>query len=510
MGQFLTLMQSIPEALNMAFNVALVIISLLCIVKGFVNLWKCGIIQLIMFLALAGRSCDGEFKIDRRHVLSHVEFNLTRMFDNLPQSCSVNNTHHYYKGPENTTWGIELTLTNTSVMNRSTENVTSIRSLGFGNITNCDKTSEAGHTLKWLLNELHFTVLHVTRHIGALCRTTAGAGLLIQYNMSASDKGGEVGAHLVASLAQIIGDNKAAWVGKCFNNCTSAGKCALTNCEGSTHYKYLIIQNTTWPNHCSYSPMSTVRMIIQKTAYSSVSRRLLGFFTWDISDSTGQHVPGGYCLEQWAIVWAGIKCFDNSVMAKCNKDHNEEFCDTMRLFDFNQNAIKTLQLNVENTLNLMKKSINGLISDSLVIRNSLKQLAKIPYCNYTKFWYVNDTITGRHSLPQCWLVSNGSYLNESHFKNDWLWESQKLYNDMLLKEYEERQGNTPLALADLCFWSLVFFTSTVFLQLVGIPTHRHLIGEGCPKPHRLSSNSLCSCGFYKIPKKPFRWVRKGK
>nr|AAC32281.1 glycoprotein precursor [Pichinde virus] len=508
MGQVVTLIQSIPEVLQEVFNVALIIVSTLCIIKGFVNLMRCGLFQLITFLILAGRSCDG-MMIDRRHNLTHVEFNLTRMFDNLPQSCSKNNTHHYYKGPSNTTWGIELTLTNTSIANETTGNFSNIRSLAYGNISNCDKTEEAGHTLKWLLNELHFNVLHVTRHVGARCKTVEGAGVLIQYNLTVGDRGGEVGRHLIASLAQIIGDPKIAWVGKCFNNC-SGGSCRLTNCEGGTHYNFLIIQNTTWENHCTYTPMATIRMALQKTAYSSVSRKLLGFFTWDLSDSTGQHVPGGYCLEQWAIVWAGIKCFDNTVMAKCNKDHNEEFCDTMRLFDFNQNAIKTLQLNVENSLNLFKKTINGLISDSLVIRNSLKQLAKIPYCNYTKFWYINDTITGRHSLPQCWLVHNGSYLNETHFKNDWLWESQNLYNEMVIKEYEERQGKTPLALTDICFWSLVFYTITVFLHLVGIPTHRHIIGDGCPKPHRITRNSLCSCGYYKIPKKPYKWVRLGK
>ncbi|AAN09944.1 glycoprotein precursor [Parana virus] len=507
MGQLVTLFQSIPEIIEEAVNIALIAVAIMCIVKGTVNLWKCGIVQLCIFLLLAGKRCDG-FQIDRRHKLESVEFNLTRMFNNLPMSCSKNNTHHYYKGPEGTNWGIELTLTNESVANYS--NMSAIRSLAYGNITNCDKTNEAGHTLKWLLNELHFNVLHVTRHIGARCLTTDSAGILIQYNLTVGDYGGEVGRHLIASLAQIIGDDKAAWVGKCFNNCSANGTCRLTNCEGYTHYNYLIIQNTTWENHCSYSPMSTIRMALNKVAYSSVSRKLLGFFTWDISDSSGRHVPGGYCLEQWALVWAGIKCFDNSVMAKCNKDHNEEFCDTMRLFDFNQNAIKTLQLNTENSINLLKRSINGLISDSLVIRNSLKQLARIPYCNYTKFWYVNDTITKRHSLPQCWLTYNGSYLNETHFRNDWLLESQQLYNDMLVKEYEERQGKTPIALTDICFWSLVYFTVSVFLQLVGIPSHRHIVGQGCPKPHRISRNGLCSCGYYNIPMKPVRWVRKGK
>ncbi|AAN32961.1 glycoprotein precursor [Mammarenavirus flexalense] len=507
MGQVVTFFQSIPEIIQEAINIALIAVSVICIIKGCVNLWKCGLIQLMVFLLLAGKRCDA-LNIDRRHVLSSVELNLTRMFDNFPQSCSKNNTHHYYKGPEGTNWGIELTLTNTSVANYTSMN--RIRSLAFGNITNCDKTGEAGHTLKWLLNELHFNVLHVTRHVGARCMTTEGAGLLIQYNLTIGDHGGEVGRHLIASLAQIIGDNKAAWVGKCDSRCSNDGKCNYTNCEGYTHYNYLIIQNTTWAQHCTYSPLPSIRMALNKVAYSSVSRSLLGFFTWDISDSSGNHVPGGYCLEQWAVVWAGIKCFDNAVMAKCNKEHDVEFCDTMRLFDYNQNAIKTLQLNTENAVNLLKRSINGLISDSLVIRNSLKQLARIPYCNYTKFWYINDTVSGKHSLPQCWKVHNGSYLNESQFKNEWLLESDHLYSEMLLKEYEERQGRTPLALTDICFWSLVFFTSTVFLHLVGIPSHRHIVGDACPKPHRITKNALCSCGYYNLPGKQVRWVRKGK
>nr|7S8H_a Chain a, Glycoprotein G2 [Lassa virus Josiah] len=165
-----------------------------------------------------------------------------------------------------------------------------------------------------------------------------------------------------------------------------------------------------------------------------------GTFTWTLSDSEGKDTPGGYCLTRWMLIEAELKCFGNTAVAKCNEKHDEEFCDMLRLFDFNKQAIQRLKAPAQTSIQLINKAVNALINDQLCMKNHLRDIMGIPYCNYSKYWYLNHTTTGRTSLPKCWLVSNGSYLNETHFSDDIEQQADNMITEMLQKEYMERQG----------------------------------------------------------------------
>nr|Q8B121.1 RecName: Full=Pre-glycoprotein polyprotein GP complex; Short=Pre-GP-C; Contains: RecName: Full=Stable signal peptide; Short=SSP; Contains: RecName: Full=Glycoprotein G1; Short=GP1; Contains: RecName: Full=Glycoprotein G2; Short=GP2 [Mammarenavirus latinum]AAN09940.1 glycoprotein precursor [Mammarenavirus latinum] len=512
MGQVIGFFQSLPEIINEALNIALICVALLATIKGMVNIWKSGLIQLLFFLTLAGRSCSHSFTIGRFHEFQSVTVNFTQFMSYAPSSCSVNNTHHYFKGPQNTTWGLELTLTNESMINitNSMRVFTNIHH----NVTNCvQNISEHEGVLKWLLETMHLSISKPGKHIApVMCERQKG--LLIEYNLTMTkDHHPNYWNQVLYGLAKLLGSSKRLWFGACNKaDCQMQSdhqhiKCNYSNCKGYTSFKYLIIQNTTWENHCEYNHLNTIHLLMSPIGQSFITRRLQAFLTWTLSDALGNDLPGGYCLEQWAVVWFGIKCFDNTAMAKCNQNHDSEFCDMLRLFDYNRNAIQSLNDQSQARLNLLTNTINSLVSDNLLMKNKLRELMNVPYCNYTRFWFINDTKNGRHTLPQCWLVSDGSYLNETRFRTQWLSESNSLYTEMLTEEYEKRQGRTPLSLVDLCFWSTLFYISTLFAHLVGFPTHRHLIGEGCPKPHRLTGSGICSCGHYGIPGKPVRWTK---
>uniref|UniRef100_UPI0032D6DB41 Glycoprotein n=1 Tax=Mammarenavirus lujoense TaxID=3052314 RepID=UPI0032D6DB41 len=232
-------------------------------------------------------------------------------------------------------------------------------------------------------------------------------------------------------------------------------------------------------------------------------------FQWSLSDETGSPLPGGHCLERWLIFASDIKCFDNAAIAKCNKEHDEEFCDMLRLFDYNKASIAKLRGEASSSINLLSGRINAIISDTLLMRSSLKRLMGIPYCNYTKFWYLNHTKLGIHSLPRCWLVSNGSYLNETKFTHDMEDEADKLLTEMLKKEYVRRQEKTPITLMDILMFSVSFYMFSVTLCICNIPTHRHITGLPCPKPHRLRKNGTCACGFFKSINRSTGWAKHG-
>nr|6JGY_A Chain A, Pre-glycoprotein polyprotein GP complex [Mammarenavirus lassaense] len=125
---------------------------------------------------------------------------------------------------------------------------------------------------------------------------------------------------------------------------------------------------------------------------------------------------------------------------------DEEFSDMLRLFDFNKQAIQRLKAEAQMSIQLINKAVNALINDQLIMKNHLRDIMGIPYCNYSKYWYLNHTTTT--SLPKCWLVSNGSYLNETHFSDDIEQQADNMITEMLQKEYMERQGKTPLGLVD--------------------------------------------------------------
>ncbi|ADD63337.1 GP [Mammarenavirus merinoense] len=497
MGQIVTFFQEVPHVIEEVMNVVLITLSILAILKGLYNLLTCGIGNLIIFLLLAGRSCEatdgslykGEFR------LQNITWNSASLNETMPLSCSKNNSHHYIYLKNET--GLEVTLTNTSILNHK-----------FCNLSDAHKKALYDHSLMVIVTQFHLTIPNFGQWEAMSCDFNGG-NITIQYNLSHSTA--VKAANHCGTLANGILETffKMFWGRDISNAFQIPDNGVLRNCF-KTSYKYLIIQNTSWADHCVMSvphPIGPISVLNSQVRSIYLSRRLKGTFSWSLSDSEGNSMPGGYCLEKWMLIAAEMKCFGNTAIAKCNLNHDSEFCDMLRLFDYNKQAIERLKGELEQTLNTFRKAVNALINDQLIMRNHLKDLMGIPYCNYTKFWYLNSTKTGVVSLPKCWLVSNGSYLNVTHFSNDIEQEADNMITEMLRKEYIERQGKTPLGLVDIFLFTTSFYLVTVFLHLVKFPTHRHIVGQGCPKPHRLTSMAICSCGVYGQPGLPVKWKR---
>nr|ABC71134.1 glycoprotein precursor [Mammarenavirus mopeiaense] len=489
MGQIVTFFQEVPHIIEEVMNIVLITLSILAILKGIYNVMTCGIIGLVTFLLLCGKSCSSIYK-DNYQFLS-LDLDMSSLNATMPLSCSKNNSHHYIQVGNET--GLELTLTNTSIIDHK-----------FCNLSDAHRKNLYDKALMSILTTFHLSIPDFNQYEKMSCDFNGGK-ISVQYNLSHSD-------YLDASnhcgtIANGIMDvfRRMYWS----TSLSVASDISGTNCI-QTNYQYLIIQNTTWEDHCVFSrpsPMGFLSLLSQRTRSSYISRRLLGLFTWTLSDSEGNDMPGGYCLTRSMLIGMDLKCFGNTAIAKCNQKHDEEFCDMLRLFDFNKQAISRLRSEVQQSVNLINKAMNSLINDQLVMRNHLRDLMGIPYCNYSKFWYLNDTRTGLTSLPKCWLVTNGSYLNETQFSTDIEQEANNMLTDMLRKEYAERQGKTPLGLVDLFVFSTSFYLISVFLHLVRIPTHRHIKGKPCPKPHRINHMAVCSCGYYKQPGLPTQWKR---
>nr|ACI43400.1 glycoprotein precursor [Arenavirus H0380005] len=483
MGQLISFIGEIPSIIHEALNIALIAVSIISLLKGIVNIWKSGILQLFVFLALAGRSCS--YTIGHHIELQHFTLNASYIMPYVPMACMINDTHFLLKGPFEAEWVLELEITSITVV-VETEGGTSKRAT-IQNISECvagyQNKEMVGFTLTWFLNGLGYNHQFNPQ---TLCQNKSKTDEdYIQLNITNRNHCDQV----FLRMRKIFGTFK--------DPCVTDGKLNI------------LFKMKNWTNQCSRDHLSTMHLVIQN-AYSQAirARKLQNFFTWSLSDATGNELPGGYCLERWMLISSELKCFGNTAVAKCNLEHNSEFCDMLRLFEYNKNAVKTLQNESKHQLDMIITAVNSLISDNILMKNRIHELINIPYCNYTKFWYINHTGFNVHSLPKCWLTKNGSYLNISDFRNDWLLESDHLISQILSREYEERQSKTPLGLVDLCFWCTLFYVSTIFLHLLRIPTHRHIVGEGCPKPHRLTSNSLCACGLFKQKGRPLRWVRK--
>ncbi|AAN09948.1 glycoprotein precursor [Mammarenavirus tamiamiense] len=483
MGQLISFFGEIPTILQEALNIALIAVSIIATIKGVVNVWKSGLIQLLMFVMLAGRSCS--VQIGHHLELEHIILNSSSILPFTPTLCKLNKTYFLVRGPFQAHWGVDLAIGSTTV---AVENATKTYTLKSKNFTGCFEGNpdpdSAALLVTWLFNSLHHDYKNDP---SILCERVSGENSFrFQINISEP----EYCEKILSRMANLFG----SFENYCLNN---------------RHIKKLIIiRNLTWSQQCHENHMSAMQLITSNIHTQVVrARRILSFFTWSLSDAVGNDMPGGYCLEKWMLIASQLKCFGNTAVAKCNLNHDSEFCDMLRLFDFNRKAIETLQNKTRSQLNIAINAINSLISDNLLMKNRVKELMDIPFCNYTKFWYVNHTKLNHHSLPRCWLVKNGSYLNESEFRNDWLLESDHLISEILSREYEERQGRTPLSLVDVCFWSTLFYTASIFLHLIRIPTHRHIVGEGCPKPHRLRADSTCACGLYKQKRRPLKWVR---
>nr|ABI97298.1 glycoprotein precursor [Catarina virus]AFU54723.1 glycoprotein precursor [Catarina virus] len=483
MGQFLSFLGEIPSIIHEALNIALMAVSIIAILKGITNVWRSGILQLLIFLMLAGRSCS--ITIGHHVELQHIILNGTKVIPFAPSACMINDTHLIIRGPFEAEWGILLRITGITVL-IDTEGG-SAKKVRVNNISECfrdnDDLDSMTFTIDWLLTGLGYDA-HTDPVI--LCDSVKQDK---QYRAQMNITNINFRDKVFFKLNKIFGP--------------------IDNYYSEHEKLFILIQNVTWVNQCQTNHMSSMQLILHNAHKQAVRfRKLQAFFSWTLTDATGAEMPGGYCLEKWMLVSSELKCFGNTAIAKCNLNHESEFCDMLRLFDFNKKAISTLQNKTKHQIDVVIAAVNALISDNILMKNKVRELINIPYCNYTKFWYVNHTGFNAHSLPRCWLVKNGSYLNVSDFRNEWLLESDHLISEILSKEYEERQNRTPLTLVDICFWSTLFYTASIFLHLLRIPTHRHIVGEGCPKPHRLKSDSTCACGLFKQKRRPVKWVRK--
>ncbi|ABC71140.1 glycoprotein precursor [Mammarenavirus ippyense] len=495
MGQIITFFQEVPHIIEEVMNIVLITLSLLAILKGVYNVMTCGLIGLISFLLLCGKSCSLIYK--DTYNFSSIELDLSHLNMTLPMSCSRNNSHHYvfFNGS-----GLEMTFTNDSLLNHK-----------FCNLSDAHKKNLYDHALMGIVTTFHLSIPNFNQYEAMACDFNGG-NISIQYNLSHNDRTdamnhcGTVANGVLDAFYRFHWGRNITYIAQLPNG---DGTGRWTFCY-ATSYKYLVIQNISWADHCQMSrptPIGFASILSQRIRSIYISRRLMSTFTWSLSDSSGTENPGGYCLTRWMLFAADLKCFGNTAIAKCNLNHDEEFCDMLRLIDFNKQALKTFKSEVNHGLQLITKAINALINDQLIMKNHLRDLMGIPYCNYSKFWYLNDTRTGRVSLPKCWMISNGTYLNETHFSDEIEQEADNMITEMLRKEYQERQGKTPLGLVDLFIFSTSFYSITVFLHLIKIPTHRHIVGQGCPKPHRLNSRAICSCGAYKQPGLPTKWKR---
>nr|AYD75348.1 glycoprotein [Mammarenavirus lassaense] len=491
MGQIVTFFQEVPHVIEEVMNIVLIALSILAVLKGLYNVATCGIIGLVTFLLLCGRSCTTTL-YKGVYELQTLELNMETLNMTMPLSCTKNNSHHYIRVGNET--GLELTLTNTSIINHK-----------FCNLSDAHKKNLYDHALMSIISTFHLSIPNFNQYEAMSCDFNGGK-ISVQYNLSHS-YAGDAATHCGTVANGVLQTfMRMAWGGSYIALDSGHGgwDCIMTG------YQYLIIQNTTWEDHCQFSrpsPIGYLGLLSQRTRDIYISRRLLGTFTWTLSDSEGKDTPGGYCLTRWMLIEAELKCFGNTAVAKCNEKHDEEFCDMLRLFDFNKQAIQRLKAEAQMSIQLINKAVNALINDQLIMKNHLRDIMGIPYCNYSKYWYLNHTGTGRTSLPRCWLVSNGSYLNETHFSDDIEQQADNMITEMLQKEYMERQGKTPLGLVDLFVFSTSFYLISIFLHLVKIPTHRHIKGKPCPKPHRLNHMGICSCGLYKQPGVPVSWKR---
>nr|QWQ58032.1 glycoprotein precursor [Bitu virus] len=501
MGQIVTFFQEIPHILEEVMNIVLITLSLIAILKGIYNFVTCGLGGLILFLLLAGRSCSeglgsthlykGEYR------LHHLTLDTSALNATMPLSCSKNNSHHYIYLKNET--GLEITLTNDSLLSHN-----------HCNLSDAHKKNLYDHALMTIVTQFHLTIPGFNQYEAMACDFNGG-NITVQYNLSHGT------AHAAAKHCGSVANGVLYAFYKMFwsRNISDTVSLPAKGVEGEVHcmstsYKYLIIQNVSWGDHCimsSPTPIGPISVLNSQIRTIYLSRRLRSTFSWSLSDASGIENPGGYCLERWMLFASELKCFGNTAIAKCNLNHDSEFCDMLRLFDYNKQAILRLKSDLETTLETFRKAVNALINDQLIMKNHLRDLLGIPYCNYTKFWYLNSTRTGHHSLPKCWMISNGSYLNETHFSTEIEQEADNLITEMLQREYIERQGKTPLGLMDLFLFSTSFYLISVFLHLIKIPTHRHIRGKPCPKPHRLNSKAICACGAYSQPGLLIQWKR---
>nr|QQJ42191.1 glycoprotein [plateau pika virus] len=534
MGDIVSFFQRIPEIVDKVAYYFMIGCSLFFVVKGVFNVWKSRLIQALMFLVLAGRSCaikpggeDTEFFLfeiavafavcsaflgivslltsEKAPMVAHFSGIMCSIFVTLTIFILPSKANHQYNYSYNYRHQFfELIPNHTEVWKRvpglCPENAT--RYLVKWGHTDADYyqiTFTNSTDFNCTKNPLDGLKSHIQAHLGRMMTTgventcVAEGGQMV-FNLTGADKmrDNTYTGYLYKWFPSGDNDHAYSWA--------------------RTPAKFLVVVHSNAANitgegvhACDYKSVPFLLSHLLSYEAKAIGRQLKSLFSWDLTDSSGSYNEGGYCLTRDLFVMLEMKCFGNTAMAKCNLHHESEFCDILRLIDLNKQLEVATKTNLEKSVQHIEALLNGVINDQLIIKNHLRALSSIPYCNYSKFWYLEDKFNKARSHPKCWMVANGTYLNITKMSNEIEQASKELFQEMLLKDYEDRQKSLPLSVTDLFLVTSVFMTLSIFLRMLELGDHRHAIGGGCPKPHRLRKNGTCKCGRFSTPQ-PTRWV----
>nr|5NFF_A Chain A, Glycoprotein [Morogoro mammarenavirus]5NFF_B Chain B, Glycoprotein [Morogoro mammarenavirus]5NFF_C Chain C, Glycoprotein [Morogoro mammarenavirus]5NFF_D Chain D, Glycoprotein [Morogoro mammarenavirus]5NFF_E Chain E, Glycoprotein [Morogoro mammarenavirus]5NFF_F Chain F, Glycoprotein [Morogoro mammarenavirus]5NFF_G Chain G, Glycoprotein [Morogoro mammarenavirus]5NFF_H Chain H, Glycoprotein [Morogoro mammarenavirus]5NFF_I Chain I, Glycoprotein [Morogoro mammarenavirus]5NFF_J Chain len=152
----------------------------------------------------------------------------------MPLSCSKNNSHHYIQVRNDT--GLELTLTNTSLLDHK-----------FCNLSDAHKRNLYDKALMSIVTTFHLNIPNFNQYEVMSCDFNGGK-ITVQYNLSHSSY--VDAANHCGTIANGIMDTfrRMYWS----NALSPSEYISGTTCI-QTAYQYLIIQNTTWEDHCVFS-----------------------------------------------------------------------------------------------------------------------------------------------------------------------------------------------------------------------------------------------------------------
>nr|7PUY_A Chain A, Pre-glycoprotein polyprotein GP complex [Lassa virus Josiah]7PUY_B Chain B, Pre-glycoprotein polyprotein GP complex [Lassa virus Josiah]7PUY_C Chain C, Pre-glycoprotein polyprotein GP complex [Lassa virus Josiah]7PVD_A Chain A, Pre-glycoprotein polyprotein GP complex [Lassa virus Josiah]7PVD_B Chain B, Pre-glycoprotein polyprotein GP complex [Lassa virus Josiah]7PVD_C Chain C, Pre-glycoprotein polyprotein GP complex [Lassa virus Josiah]7UOT_A Chain A, Glycoprotein G1 [Lassa virus len=259
MGQIVTFFQEVPHVIEEVMNIVLIALSVLAVLKGLYNFATCGLVGLVTFLLLCGRSCTTSL-YKGVYELQTLELNMETLNMTMPLSCTKNNSHHYIMVGNET--GLELTLTNTSIINHK-----------FCNLSDAHKKNLYDHALMSIISTFHLSIPNFNQYEAMSCDFNGGK-ISVQYNLShsyAGDAANHCGTVANGVLQTFM---RMAWGGSYIALDSGRGNwdCIMTS------YQYLIIQNTTWEDHCQFSrpsPIGYLGLLSQRTRDIYISRRLL-------------------------------------------------------------------------------------------------------------------------------------------------------------------------------------------------------------------------------------------
>nr|8T5C_A Chain A, Glycoprotein G1 [Lassa virus Josiah]8T5C_B Chain B, Glycoprotein G1 [Lassa virus Josiah]8T5C_C Chain C, Glycoprotein G1 [Lassa virus Josiah] len=191
--------------------------------------------------------------------LQTLELNMETLNMTMPLSCTKNNSHHYIMVGNET--GLELTLTNTSIINHK-----------FCNLSDAHKKNLYDHALMSIISTFHLSIPNFNQYEAMSCDFNGGK-ISVQYNLShsyAGDAANHCGTVANGVLQTFM---RMAWGGSYI--ALDSGGCGNWDCI-MTSYQYLIIQNTTWEDHCQFSrpsPIGYLGLLSQRTRDIYISRR---------------------------------------------------------------------------------------------------------------------------------------------------------------------------------------------------------------------------------------------